>query len=83
VLQRAVTTPVFVELFQSVRSDLSQKRADRKQKRAFDAVIDPEKSAKRKQAKNLAKRALRQRKAAEFANSKTRIRVKKASQPVF
>lgn len=56
VLERKVDSQDFLEAYNTVQSQLQEKRVDRKRTAAAEAITDPHAFAKRKISKNLKKR---------------------------
>ncbi|RKP06477.1 hypothetical protein THASP1DRAFT_18449, partial [Thamnocephalis sphaerospora] len=80
-VQKHVGSTVYFEAYTGIRKHAEEKRTERKSKRAFQAMVDPEAHAKRKLRKNEKKKELQKRKVAKDMARKgkvpgaTRIRV--------
>lgn len=67
-LQKKIGVALYVQKYTNVQQEFSERRQERKQKRAIEAVADPELHARKKQKKNELKRRKRREE-----NSKRRI----------
>ena len=66
VVEGRVGSGPFVQAYSDVQKGAAQRREARKKARAVEAITDPEAAAKRKMARNTAKKESKKRKAAEF-----------------
>ncbi|KAK9722628.1 U3 snoRNP protein [Basidiobolus ranarum] len=74
-VRKQVGTTVYHETYNQIRQRVVDIRRERKAKRSFQAITDPEAHAKRKIQKNEMKKNSRKNKTSQFANSKERLTV--------
>jgi hypothetical protein len=70
ILQRESDPNTYVNVYQSIREHVVDKRRERREKKIMQSVIDPQASSRAKIKKNLAKQKQRKRKVQEFAQEK-------------
>ncbi|KAJ3139780.1 U3 snoRNP protein [Physocladia obscura] len=76
-MQNAIGISEYLEIYNKVHNTVQDVRQERKVKRKIQAVADPEASAKRREQKNVMKKAGKKRKAEEFSKSRIRIGMSK------
>ncbi|XP_065052935.1 small subunit processome component 20 homolog isoform X2 [Rhopilema esculentum] len=81
-IKEVVGKEVFAEIYAKVQRKVSEKKEFRKRKNAEEAVVAPEKFAKKKQKKNLQKRDQRKRKLIEKKPSLLKGNKRTKNQPI-
>ncbi|ORY03876.1 hypothetical protein K493DRAFT_276201 [Basidiobolus meristosporus CBS 931.73] len=76
-IRKQVGTTIYHEVYNQVRQRVVDIRRERKAKRSFQAITDPEAHARRKIQKNEMKKNSRKKKTSQFAASKERLTVVK------
>ncbi|KAL7754393.1 U3 snoRNP protein [Sorochytrium milnesiophthora] len=77
-IRKKIGTTVFYERYQRVQAEVTKTRQGRRQRRAFEAVAQPELAAQRKLKKNEHKKEIRKRKAQTVAATRVQYSVKKS-----